>query len=171
MFSTQFESLRVHVIDCTIDLKRRHMQVLHQLNIYTTFNCPVVQISALDVVFVCFIYTDELRYKVLKYYVVVKHSHYKVSVVLWRSLKWLLLSAKYSHALSNENEVECRCEFWKRDVNRNSDCDLRSCVALLSDLLYMYYNIFMRNYWWGVSFCDSFIQWIYMKIKSSQIDK
>ena len=42
-------------------LERCHVQVLHRLNIYTTINCPVVQISALDVVFACFIYTNELK--------------------------------------------------------------------------------------------------------------
>ena len=43
----------------------------------------------------CFIYTYELKYKVLKYYVVLKLSHQKiptnrVSVALWCSLNWLL---------------------------------------------------------------------------------
>ena len=42
------------------------------------FMCPVVQISALDIVFGCFIDTNELKYNVLKYYVVVKLSHHKV---------------------------------------------------------------------------------------------
>ena len=47
--------------------------------------------AALNIVFVCFIYTNELKKKVYKYYVVVKLSHHKVptngvSVALTRSL-------------------------------------------------------------------------------------
>ena len=115
MFSMQFESLRVHVPDCAIHLKRSHV---HRSNINNTLNCPFVQISALDIVLVGFIYTNELKYKVLKCYVVVKLLRHevqtnRVSVALWRSLKWLLLRAKYSYAIFNENEIECRRNFLK----------------------------------------------------------
>ena len=115
------------------------MQVLHQLDIYTMLNCPVVQISALDAAFVCFIYTNDIKYKVLKCYVVVKLS-------LWSWVQVRILKS---------------C-----DVNRNSDCDLRSCVALLRDRLYLGYINNIRTLLFNqrkfqislvhVKFCHSF---------------
>ena len=45
---------------------RASFTLINYLYKCTMFNCPVVQISALDIVFVCFIYTNELKYKVLK---------------------------------------------------------------------------------------------------------
>ena len=54
-------------------------------------------LHSLDVVFCCFIDTNELKHKFLKYYAVVKLSRHKVptnrvSVALWRRLKWLLFT-------------------------------------------------------------------------------
>ena len=126
----QFESLWVHVTDCAKHLKRRHMQVLHRLNICTMFNCPVVQISALGAVFVCFIYTNEIKYKVLKYCVVVKLSRHNVptngfSVAMWRSLKWLLFTCETFPCSIQWKWSLVQVQILKScDVNRNSDCDL-----------------------------------------------
>ena len=46
-----------------------------QVYVYTRFNCPVIQISVLNVMLCCFI---KLKYKVLKYYVEVKLWRHKI---------------------------------------------------------------------------------------------
>ena len=112
---------------CAIHMKRHHLQVIHRLDMYKCIRHSAVQLYnffALKVVFFwgggCYSDTNECTDKVLKYYL--KRSRHLVPtnrdwVALWRSFKWLLLyclRSKHFHALSNENEVECRWEFWIR---------------------------------------------------------
>ena len=125
-----------------IHLERSNVQVLYRLNIQTMFNCPVVQIYAFMLQTLCLVVvltrmSLNTRYRCSK----TLNSRHKVqtnrvSVALWRSLKWLLFTRKTFPRFIQWKWSLVQVRTLKMcDVNRNSDCDLRSSVALLSDRL------------------------------------